>query len=96
MKIQGTWRGGQAVDGKWIYPNGIYYEGGFENNKPIGQGQWHFKNGNVLSGEYEQRKKEGEEEEEEVEEAEEGAEVVPKPKFDLVWVPHTNIAKSAQ
>ena len=52
--------------GKWIYPNGMYYEGTFENNKPKGDGKWVFKNGNVLNGTYTQKPKElGEGEEEE-------------------------------
>lgn len=32
----------------------MYYEGGFENNKPSGDGKWIFKNGNILSGEFNQ------------------------------------------
>lgn len=55
---------GQVEQGKWIQPNGTFYEGAFSNNKPNGKGRWVFKNGNVLDGEYEQKKKEGEEEEE--------------------------------
>lgn len=55
MKLFGEWTAGQITQGKWIYPNGMYYEGGFANNKPKGEGKWVFKNGNVLSGEYEQK-----------------------------------------
>jgi len=39
--------------GKWVYPNGMFYEGDFANNKPNGKGKWVFKNGNLLEGEYE-------------------------------------------
>ena len=38
MKLFGNWVNGSMSDGKWIYPNGMYYEGQFENNKPKGQG----------------------------------------------------------
>ena len=53
MKLFGLWKVGQIYNGKWIYPNGMFYEGKFENNKPNGPGKWNFKNGNVLEGEYE-------------------------------------------
>jgi hypothetical protein len=101
MKIQGQWTQGQIKCGKWIYPNGTYFEGDFENNKPKGMGVWHFKNGNVLEGEYEHKAKgEDDEEEEPAAEEEEGEEdesmpKVVKPKFDLVWHSNTNIAQSA-
>lgn len=29
-----------------IYPKGMLYEEGFDNNKPNGRGKWVFKNGN--------------------------------------------------
>jgi len=72
----------------------MYYEGAFENNKPSGKGRWVFKNGNQLTGNYEQKKKgeDGEEEPPE-EELEEGQE--PKPKFTLIWHSDTNIAEAA-
>ena len=59
---------GAIENGKWIYPNGTFYTGNFENNKPKGEGRWVFKNGNVLDGVYEQKKKEGDDEEEPAEE----------------------------
>lgn len=42
------------MNGRWTYPNGTYFEGDFENNKPKGMGRWHFHNGNVLEGCYNQ------------------------------------------
>ena len=63
MKLFGQWKQEKISSGRWIYPNGVYYEGTFENNKPSGKGKWVFKNGNVLDGNYEQKKK-GEDEEE--------------------------------
>jgi len=53
MKLFGDWTSGSITKGKWIYPNGMYFEGGFEKNKPKGEGKWFFKNGNCLEGEYE-------------------------------------------
>lgn len=72
----------------------MYYEGAFENNKPNGKGKWVYKNGNQLTGHYEQKKK-GEDEEGEAveEELEEGQE--PKAKFSLIWHSDTNIAEAA-
>jgi hypothetical protein len=52
MKMFGEWINGQIMHGKWVYPNGVYFMGKFQNNKPIGQGSWHFKNGNKLEGAY--------------------------------------------
>lgn len=40
------------TDGKWLFPNGVNYEGTFEHNKPKGKGTWAFQNGNTLQGEY--------------------------------------------
>jgi len=54
MKIVGSWKLGQIQNGKWVYPNGTYFEGQFSNNKPKGIGKWHFENGNVVEGEYTQ------------------------------------------
>ena len=45
------------VSGKWLYPNGSYFKGNFENNQPKGVGQWHFLNGNVVEGAYTQTKR---------------------------------------
>ena len=72
----------------------MYFEGGFEHNKPVGKGQWVFKNGNVLVGEYDQKKKEAEEgEEEPPEDGEEGA--VKKDQYTLTWTSDSNIAAGA-
>jgi hypothetical protein len=43
---------GEIKSGKWIFPNGIYFEGNFEKNKPKGEGVWHFTNGNAIKGEF--------------------------------------------
>lgn len=29
MKMIGDWEKGEIVTGRWIYPNGLYYEGEF-------------------------------------------------------------------
>ena len=52
MKIVGDWFNGQIIKGKWIFANGTYFEGKFENNYPKGEGVWHFTNGNVTKGEF--------------------------------------------
>ena len=52
MKIVGDWFNGQIIKGKWIFANGTYFEGKFENNYPKGEGVWHFINGNVVKGEF--------------------------------------------
>lgn len=97
MKMTGDWENGQITTGQWIYPNGLYFQGSFANNKPVGEGTWFFKNGNTLQGSFEQKPKvKGEDEppsEEETNEAGEPAEK--KAKFDLVWNSRTNIAASA-
>ena len=70
----------------------MYYEGGFSNNKPKGDGKWVFKNGNVLSGMYDQ-KEVVPGEDEAPEELPEGE--VAKTKYSLEWHSHTNITESA-
>ncbi len=40
IKLMGEWSEGLIKSGRWILPNGVYYEGEFENNKPT-------KNGNL-------------------------------------------------
>ena len=42
MKYVGIFKAGQLVQGKWVYPNGSYFEGTFDNNKPKSKGTWHF------------------------------------------------------
>ena len=99
MKLFGEWTAGQMTKGRWVYPNGMYFEGSFENNKPKGEGVWVFKNGNRLEGTYEQKPKgAGEEEEAPPEEEDEeaaAANASKKPKVDLLWHSHTNITESA-
>lgn len=56
-KYVGDFKNGQLVRGKWIYPNGSYFEGKFNQNKPKGAGSWHFANGNVVCGDYTQTKR---------------------------------------
>lgn len=85
MKLYGQWVNGEMKTGRWIYPNGTYFEGNFVNNKPQGEGTWYFKNGNVMKGNYEHQKKAEEEEEEAPPEEEEGAEQAPKSNINLVW-----------
>lgn len=92
MKLFGEWSNGEFTTGRWVYPNGVYYEGAFQNNKPVGKGVWNFKNGNKLDGEFTQKVREPGEDEEPVE-AEDGAPV--KQQFDIAWQCNTNIAAAA-
>ena len=50
MKYVGAWRGGQMTQGKWLYPNGTFFQGNFDNNQPKGHGKWNFENGNCVNG----------------------------------------------
>lgn len=54
LKLNGNWDNGNIVFGKWIFPNGIYWEGKFNKNKPIGEGSWKFPDGNQVKGEFKQ------------------------------------------
>eukprot|EP00831_Metopus_contortus_P080198 TRINITY_DN8151_c0_g1_i1.p1 TRINITY_DN8151_c0_g1~~TRINITY_DN8151_c0_g1_i1.p1 ORF type:complete len:165 (+),score=37.90 TRINITY_DN8151_c0_g1_i1:180-674(+) len=54
MKYVGTWVDSNLVEGKWIFPNGTFFEGSFERNKPKGKGKWNFKNGDIVGGNYSQ------------------------------------------
>ena len=48
---------GHMISGKWIYPNGSFFEGGFDHDKPKGAGVWTFENGNQVKGTYKQIRK---------------------------------------
>ena len=53
MKMTGDWKNGQMTHGRWIYPNGFYFEGTFVNNKPSEEeGIWYCKDGNVVKGSF--------------------------------------------
>ena len=56
-KYVGKFKNGMIVSGKWVYPNGTYFEGQFGYNQPKGKGSWHFANGNVVQGSYNQTKR---------------------------------------
>lgn len=90
FQIYGNWTESVVTTGKWIYPNGNYFEGEFENNKPKGHGKWHFKNGNTLEGEFAQNVKVVEEEGGEEEE-----DVGPKKQISLEWTSNSNIFEAA-
>ena len=57
MKYVGTFKSGQMIQGKWLYPNGTYFMGNFDNNQPKGHGKWNFTNKNVVEGDYTQVKR---------------------------------------
>lgn len=95
MKMHGDWEKSEIKRGRWIYPNGLFFEGEFQNNKPCGDGTWYFKNGNKLHGKYEQKPKEAGEDEEEPPADDEEGEGKVKPKFDLIWHSEAHIAEAA-
>ena len=97
MKMTGDWESGCLNAGQWIYPNGLYFQGNFANNKPKGPGTWYFKNGNTLEGTFEQAPHvKGEDEPPSEEELnEEGNPIEKKAKFNLLWNTTTKIAASA-
>ena len=45
------------VRGKWLYPNGSFFEGNFGFNQPKGAGSWNFANKNRVEGTYTQIKR---------------------------------------
>ena len=82
MKFIGGWKVGKFVKGKWIFPNGTFYEGDFENNMPKGNGKWIFKSGNVADGTYEQK----------VNTDDQSSEENKGPTIQLTWNTKTDIA----
>lgn len=87
IQLEGEWTNGSLAQGSWKLPDGSYYEGVFENNKPSGDGRWVFRNegkeGNVLDGCFVQRKIENEENPDE------------KPAIKLDWKSHMGLHASA-
>jgi hypothetical protein len=75
MKIAGEWENGKIIKGKWIFPNGVYFEGPFVNNFPKGEGIWHFTNGNTVKGSFSQELKDNPNPEENAEEGEDNSQI---------------------
>ena len=75
MKIAGEWENGKILKGKWIFPNGTYFEGPFVNNFPKGEGVWHFTNGNTVKGSFGQEQKDNPNPEENAEEGEDNSQI---------------------
>ena len=75
MKIVGEWANGQVTHGRWIFANGTYFEGLFENNYPKGEGVWHFTNGNTVKGSFGQEMKDNPNPEENAEEGEDNSQI---------------------
>lgn len=72
MKVEGQWEKGVCQQGRWILPNGVFFEGDFLNNKPNGLGTWHFPDGNTCQGVFTQKEREDDDEEEEEADNKEG------------------------
>ena len=56
-KYVGKLKNGMIVSGKWVYPNGTFFEGTFDYNQPKGKGKRHLANGNVVQSCYNQTKR---------------------------------------
>ncbi|KAL4505962.1 hypothetical protein ABPG72_013723 [Tetrahymena utriculariae] len=84
QRIEGTWEENKCIEGRWILPNGNYFEGKFENNKPSGNGKWYFKNGNIITGDFKQEAFEDEVDGETVK------------KYKLSWLTNANLCSSAE
>lgn len=52
IKLIGEWENGNLKHGKWLFPNGVYWEGNFVKNKPSGIGYWHFSDKNQVKSEF--------------------------------------------
>jgi len=86
MKFVGTWTGSEFARGKWVFPNGTYFEGEFSKNQPKGKGKWVVAHkGNVATGEYTQAVVE--------EETPEGDK---KTKIKVSWKSDANIIDSSE
>ena len=90
QKIYGEWEDGKVIKGTWTYPNGISYEGGFNNNKPDGTGVWTLASGKC-KGSHTQKVEEPDPDAPEPEEGEEP----PKAKINLTWTSDLGIAESS-
>jgi len=90
MRLIGEWSESNLVTGKWVFPNGVVFEGEFKNNKPVNDGTWKFKNGNNLKGKYIQHVTDADE----GDEGEEGEEK--KPKIKCEWISETVLGASAE
>lgn len=54
-EYKGEWKDGQMIDGTWSLADGTKYVGGFQNQKPSGQGVWETSRGTVVHGAYAQQ-----------------------------------------
>ena len=81
----GEWQNGEFATGKWVLPNGNYFEGGFAKNQPNGKGKWTFQDGNTMEGEYSQ-----------TEEEKETAEGDRKMEIKLTWKSAAGIVEASE
>ena len=58
------WVSNKILQGHWIYPDGLYFDCKFVNNKPAGKGTWYFKDGRTLVGEFNNKPKDAQAKEE--------------------------------
>ncbi|KRX10702.1 hypothetical protein PPERSA_08697 [Pseudocohnilembus persalinus] len=82
QRLVGEFEENKFIKGKWILPNGNYFEGEFQNNLPNGNGKWYFKNKNTVEGQFKQEK------------LEQDDDTLP-PAFKLDWSSQSDLHKSA-
>lgn len=54
-EYKGQWVNGQIVQGTWSFTDGTKYVGGFQSQKPCGDGVWQTAKGTVVEGAYVQQ-----------------------------------------
>lgn len=86
-QLIGEWENGKITNGKWLFPNGMFYTGRFRYNKPFGKGVWVFKNGNQLTGEYVQKEDKTDADDAPADDADGAVEEKPDPKV-FVYFKH--------
>jgi hypothetical protein len=52
QKLEGVWSKGNVVEGRWILPGGVVFEGHFKANVPDGSGRWLLANGQSVEGSF--------------------------------------------
>lgn len=55
QRLEGVWCKGNIVQGRWVLPGGVVYKGNFDNNVPVGEGEWQLANGESVQGTFLQK-----------------------------------------
>mmetsp|Transcript_60034 Transcript_60034/g.105076 ORF Transcript_60034/g.105076 Transcript_60034/m.105076 type:complete len:224 (-) Transcript_60034:13-684(-) len=54
-ELKGDWKDGKLIQGTWTFTDGTRYVGGFQNQKPCGDGIWEMSKGTIVEGAYVQQ-----------------------------------------